>query len=865
MNAFIAEFILRHASDAAELAQRAKVLAALTQLSPQRRNELAEAVNMVCRTIAAHGGRGKVRFSLVQHSGERFIEVSVCDQPGESQEPAETASRPDDSAGSGQWEAAVIQRVGELVDHFESSGWPVSGAVIRMAQALSPAFPIPTAAEVADWAQILKSNTALDALAYALRRARSLEMALGTARCQEQLRSGLGGTSSETEHFTMLSLVISKTKNAISIMEPDGSIIGINDAFVQMTGYTPTEAIKERFSDILFGPSTDPAAVLAYQRAVDNGEELTQDVMHYRKDGQTFWVESDLIPVRNAGGQLTRWILIQTDITKRHQTEETLRAAKETAEKNSRLKSEFLANLSHEIRTPMNAIIGMTDLTLATDLSDPQREYLQTVRNSSEALLDLLNDILDLSKIESGKMELEEVNFSLYEIVQEAIKTLAVKANEKGLELLSRLPEDLPRQLRGDPMKLRQILINLMGNAIKFTEQGEVCVTVQQQWQSADEIDVHFLVRDTGIGIPASKRDEIFEAFRQGDTSTTRRFGGSGLGLTISSELVRMMRGRIWVESEPGQGSVFHFTVRLKRGYPLALPAASSEPSASSTITATGTRHTADAANQDDWKAAPRVRPLHVLLADDHTANRHLVTTVLGSRGHLCVEASNGQEALEALRRDAFDVILMDVQMPVLDGFQATAAIRKSEETSRQHIPIIALTAHAMSGDRERCLAAGMDAYLAKPLRPKKLVELVESVADLKTRGRDTMSDDQSDDQNAGFDLKFALESLDHDTDLLVSQMRFFLHDAPVLLADIAAAIEREDARQLQLAAHRLKGMLSRYAFHDAVSMALQLEQKGQSGELAGARQLWQQLGPPVQRLESAIQRYVARHEESPT
>ena len=460
---------------------------------------------MVCRTIAAHGGKGKVRFSLVQHGGERFIEVSVLDHDGATSEDAQDAQQEAAEANSSRWEAAVIQRVGELVDHFESSGWPVSGAVIRMAQALSPGFPVPSEAEVADWGQILRTNTALDALAYALRRTRSLEVALGTARCQEQLRSGLGGTSSETEHLTMLSLVISKTKNAISILEPDGSIIGINDAFVQMTGYSPSDTIGQKLSDLLFGPSTDSAAVLAYRRSIAEGEELTQDVMQYRKNGQTYWVECDLIPVRNAANELTRWIVIETDITRRRETEQALRAAKETAEKNSRLKSEFLANLSHEIRTPMNAIIGMTDLTLATDVTGEQREYLQTVRSSSEALLGLLNDILDLSKIEAGKMEMEDVDFDPRQIVQETIKTLSVKASEKGLELSAQLPDDLPQPVRGDPMKLRQILINLVGNAIKFTEQGEVVVLAETQWRTELEVGLQFTVRDTGIGIPADE------------------------------------------------------------------------------------------------------------------------------------------------------------------------------------------------------------------------------------------------------------------------------------------------------------------------------------------------------------------------
>ncbi len=859
MNATIAEFILRHAADATELAQRAKLLAALTQLSPQRRNELAEAVDTVCRTIAAHGGKGKVRFSLVQHGGERFIEVSVCDQPEDAAARESQEAQQPRVHGFQDWERAVMQRVGKLVDHFESSGWPVSGAVIRMAQALSPAFPLPSEAEVADWAQILKSNTTLDALAYALRRARSLETALGSARCREQLRSGLGGSSSETEHFTMLSLVISKTKNAITILEPDGTIIGVNDAFVQMTGYSPAEAAQQRLSDLLFGPSTDPSSKLAYHSALEKGDELTQDIMQYRKDGHTFWVESDLIPVRNAESLLTRWIVIQTDITRRRQTEEALRAAKETAEKNSRLKSEFLANLSHEIRTPMNAIIGMSDLALATDLTADQREYLQTIRSSSEALHDLLNDILDLSKIESGKMELEEVSFSLPGIVQDTIKTLSVNAQRKGLALTADVPDDLPRQLRGDPMKLRQILINLVGNAIKFTEQGAVRVEVESQWRSEEEIGLHFQVHDTGIGIAADKLGEIFEAFRQGDASTTRRFGGSGLGLTISSELVRMMGGQIWVESLEGEGSVFHFTARFQLGYPLALPAA--VPAASAPTAPTShCAPTAMMSRADGWKSAPRVRPLRVLVADDHAANRHLVTSVLHSRGHECIEAVDGQETLAALQGSDFDVILMDVQMPIMDGFQATAAIRKQEESSRRHVPIIALTAHAMSGDRERCLSAGMDAYLAKPLRPGKLVELVESVAELKPAASSkTMNGHQSAESSTEFDLTFALESLDHDKDLLISQMQFLLNDAPILLAEIAAALNNADARRLQLAAHRLKGMLGRYAYRDAVDLALQLEQKGQHDDLPGARPLYEQLIPMVRRLESAIQRYMSQ------
>ncbi len=849
----IAEFLLRHASDAKELAHRAQLLAALTQLSPRRRNELAQAVDMVCRTIAAHGGKGKVRFSLVQRGGQRCIEVSVCDpESSAAAEPPEETARP--ARAPGDLESVVIQRVGELVDHFESSGWPVAGAVIRMAQRLSPAFAFPTDAEVAEWARLLQTSTAFDALAAVLRRARALEEALDHAQTAQELRAGLAARSTDAENLTMLSLVISKTKNAIAIMEPDGAIMAVNAAFVQMTGYAPADAVGQRFDELLCGPSTDAEAVRAYRRAREQGSELVQDLLLYRKDGATFWIESDLIPVRDAAGVLTRWIGIGNDITRRRQTEDALRAAKETAEANSRLKSEFLANLSHEIRTPMNAIMGMTELALATTLSDEQREYLQTVRSSSNLLLGLLNDILDLSKIEAGRMELEEIDFVLAEVVGEAVHTLEVKAQQKGIELTASVPPSLPTLVRGDPTRLRQILLNLIGNAIKFTDRGAVTVAVDEQWRNDAEIRLHFSVRDTGIGIPAEQLDTIFEAFKQADASTTRKYGGSGLGLTISSELVRMMKGRIWVQSEVGQGSTFHFTVQLKwSGSPTALPADSprglprpAETDAVSTL------------------ATPAPRTLRILVADDHDANRNLVKTVLTKRGHQCVEAVNGYQVLDAITRQPFDAVLMDVQMPEMDGYQATAAIRKREDREGGHVPIIALTAHAMSGDRERCLLAGMDAYLAKPLRPSELIRLVESIPAARPQARTpTMPPTDEQPADAGYNLHAALESLDNDLDLLVSQMSFFLNDGPALMDQIEQAIQARDAHQLQLAAHRLKGMLARYAFTQAAELAYQLEQQGRQGVLDGAESIARRLAPLVSQLVDGIREYLRRHTSS--
>ena len=290
----------------------------------------------------------------------------------------------------------------------------------------------------------------------------------------------------------------------------------------------------------------------------------------------------------------------------------------------------------------MNAIIGMTDLALATELTDQQQEYLQTVRSSSESLLNLLNDILDLSKIEAGKMEMEEIDFDLREVVQDAVRTLAAAASEKGLTLLTtQLADDLPRIVRGDPTKLRQVLLNLVGNAIKFTQQGEVVVTAEQQWRSDEEIALHFWCGTRGSASRPRSWTKFSRRFGKGTRRPRANSAATGLGLTISSELVRMMRGRIWVESTPGRGSTFHFTVQLRHGAPLALPSAT--PDSSRHLLASRRR---PLPSRDDWRSAPRVRPLQVLVADDHTANRQLVTSVLSSRGHACTEAVNGGERL---------------------------------------------------------------------------------------------------------------------------------------------------------------------------------------------------------------------------
>ena len=696
------------------------------------------------------------------------------------------------------------------------------------------------------------------------------------------------------------------------------------------------------------------------QPLLDKEEKETWD------DGHITWASTSKLPLRSTEGQIIGTFGISRDITDQKLAKEQLQAAKEVAEVANRAKSEFLATMSHEIRTPMNGVIGMIDLLLNTKPTSQQRAYLDIASQSAEALLRLISDILDFSKIEAGKFELESIAFALRDTLGNTLQTLAGRASEKGLELNYYIPPNIPNDLKGDPGRLCQVIINLVGNAIKFTEQGEVIVRVDLASQADGQVGLHFAVRDTGPGIPPEKQALIFEAFRQADSSMSRQYGGTGLGLAISSQLVEMMQGRMWVESEVAKGSTFHFTAILpvREGVPapptpeqtclhdmrvlvvddhktnrlifdemlknwrmrptavdsglaalaemerasnagepfqlvlsdLMMPhmdgfmlaeqireipdlgetpiimLSSAWDAESSTRSRTlGIDHClikpvkqSDLLNaivhvlrDDTAKEIPsegsvhdpldRVPSLKILLAEDGLVNQKVAVSLLEQRGHKIVVANNGQEALSTLARESFDIVLMDVQMPVMDGFEATGLIRQQEATSGFHVPIIAMTAHAMKGDRERCLAAGMDGYIPKPIRAKDLYKAVESLA-VNTGGSQDPSTEFMGEAET-IDREFVLQQMGGNTETLETVVGVFTVECPKLMKGIRSAITAGNPSELQRAAHTLKGSIQLFGLKRPAEATLQLETMGRNQDLAGAEAVWLTLEQEVDRL----------------
>jgi PAS domain S-box-containing protein len=517
-----------------------------------------------------------------------------------------------------------------------------------------------------------------------------------------------------TEERGRLRTLIDNMPDYIYVKDASSRFVLANRAIAELVGVERPEDLLGR-TDFDYFPKEIAAAFFSDEQAIlESGQPLVnREEESIDARGNTKWNLTSKVPWRDKLGHVVGIMGIGRDITRGKAAERELMVAKEVAESANRAKSEFLANMSHEIRTPLNGVMGMTDLALDTDLTPEQREYMETAKLSADSLLIVINDILDFSKIEAEKIDLEMRDFNLRENLDAMFVALAMRAREKGLELLFDVGLSVPQVVRGDSNRLRQVVVNLVGNAIKFTDSGEVTLGVQLGDESADDIALRFTVSDTGIGIPAEKQELIFQPFSQADSSTTRRYGGTGLGLAISTRLVEIMGGRMWVESEVGRGTQFHFTVRLQ--------------------TAEVASEAAMIARRDIIERSTQPAPdptsvLRILVAEDNSVNQLLVSRLLQKRGHQVTMTSNGREALDALAKESYDLVLMDVQMPVMDGFEAIASIRENEQdrSAGTRQAVVALTAHAMAGDREKCLAAGMDGFLTKPIRTLDLDALLK-------------------------------------------------------------------------------------------------------------------------------------------
>jgi PAS domain S-box-containing protein len=801
-----------------------------------------------------------------------------------------------------------------------------------------------------------------------------------TAELEQEVADRQRAQEALHESEGRIRLLLDSTAEAIYGIDREGRCTFCNPATLRLLGHEKGDALlgKDMHAQMHHTHADGtpyPAADCQIYNSLRRGEGVHSDEdVFWRIDGTCFPVEYWAYPIRKEG-EAVGAVVTFLDITGRKRAQAALLEAKEAAEAASLAKSEFLANMSHEIRTPMNGIIGMTELALDTSLTAEQTNYLNLVRSSADSLLHVINDILDFSKIEAGKLELEKTEFGIRDLLRDTLKTLAQRTDQKLLEICARVSPSVPKFLIGDPTRLRQLIVNLVGNAIKFTEEGNVILDAELEESTGDEVRLHISVSDTGVGIPLEKQHIIFESFAQADGSTTRRFGGTGLGLTISRQLVELMGGRIWVESEVGKGSTFHFTCKFQQGTVAAsdqeriagqsLPGlnvlvadnnpvnrkifsemltnwrmnptlADSGASALEQLEAaqkagrafpvvlldalmpnvdgfqvlqriqddpglagavimllSGNRHLVDTARcrelgvkqyltkpvgQSELLDAiltalglgaveerlmestvrapekPRGRPLNILLSEDNPVNQMLAIRLLEKAGHRVILASTGREALAAWENagiPGFDVVLMDIQMPEMDGMEATAAIRDREKGSGKHIPILAMTAHAMRGDKERYLASGMDGYVSKPIHPAGLFAEIERC--LKTSGGSNAMTENLQGPNEQIDQVSLLERVEGDRELLTEMIHLFQEDAPKLLTAMRDALQRGDMAVLERSAHSLKGAASNLSAKATAAAALQLENDAKSKDAESAKKSLAEVERAVERLLPAL------------
>ena len=802
------------------------------------------------------------------------------------------------------------------------------------------------------------------------------------------------------EAHSQLAAIVESSDDAIFSRTLNGTISTWNRGAEKLFGYSAEEAIGQTASTIIVPPDCRNELTEILARAEQGESTSNYETVRATKDGRLIDVFLTVSPIKDSEGNVIGSSTITRDITERKLAEQELEQAKEQAEAASRAKSDFLAIMSHEIRTPMNGVIGMTSLLLDTDLDPEQREYAETARSSGENLLTIINDILDFSKIEAGKMELEIIDFDLRSAVEETVGLLAERSYDKNLELASLVEYDVPTALKGDPGRIRQVLTNLLGNAVKFTEEGEVVLRVRLVEGSEDVAVVRFEVKDTGIGMSQEQQTQLFQSFSQADASTTRRYGGTGLGLAISKQLVELMGGEIGAESELEAGSTFFFTLPLKkqpeetqpatpkplvdlqglrvlvvddnetnckivhhqiiswgmkngeakdgqsalemlhaaaeRGEPYHLAILDmqmpkmdglmlakmikDDPTIASTrlvlLTSMSRRGDGEEARQAgievylnkpvrqsqlydviatvmskqvepeetvrlehqaqlvarhnlrETKARSRAR---ILIAEDNSVNQKVAVRMLEKLGYRADVAANGLEAVEALSRIPYAAVLMDVQMPEMDGYEATREIRRREreaggerDTSSRHLPVIAMTANALEGDREKALAAGMDDYVSKPVKPAQLSEILErwtadaKDAELPPEGAGAAHEADANGHTGPEDpldpdVLAGLRELG-DAELLAELVELFVDDTPSRILALGDALEKDDAEAVERVAHTLKGSCGNMGAWRMAEICENLQEMGGSGDLSGASELVEQLEAEFGRARQALE-----------
>jgi PAS domain S-box-containing protein len=826
----------------------------------------------------------------------------------------------------------------------------------------------------------------------------------------------------ETE-TNRLAMVAERTDNAVVLTDVHHRIQWVNSGFTRLTGYKLAEVEGRTPGKLLQGPRTNKATIRYMQECLDRGDGFSAEVLNYDRNGRKYWVAIEVQPIRDEQGQLTSYMSIGSDITKRRQTQRRLAAqsqasrilvessgmsqaaprllrtlceqferdagqiwqvdreawilrcvytwscgeaaidkfcsknlemafamghdlpgrswntrapqwvaniaqsensqrarlaeeaglkcdwafpiladdqvwgifevfgsdeeepdgellhiidgignqvgqfivrknaeeelrrdrdalahAKEAAEAASRAKSEFLAVMSHEIRTPINGIIGMIELTLDTTLNPDQREQLSMARSATEALRAIVDDVLDFSKLEAGKLRLDATLFSIRRTLNQAVQTLTERAKRKGLSVIVDVPDSVPDRLIGDPGRLNQVLLNLISNAVKFTDSGEVRISVDSQQLGPRQQKLHFVVADTGTGIPASEQDKIFQAFEQVDHSVTRRFGGTGLGLAICARLVRMMGGEIWVESQVGVGSRFHFHVTLE-GDPVSPLAANVSPDGQDSKVA-----------GEPLAAVPPEQSVRVLLVEDEDVSREVALRVLSRRGHAVTSASNGRQALALWEATSasFDIIVTDISMPEMSGLELTRAVRQREGSSGKRIPIIAMTANAMKGEAERCIEEGMDGYIPKPIQRQEFLRMIE-----QSSRRPTVPEPASAPPAAppACDLNELLAAYDNETSFVARLINMFFSVYQEELPKLRSAVATRDAREVARAAHRIKGSVGNLKGKTLQNVAKTLEMSARAGDVANLPQLFVELEREFHALQQLLQPFMNQFE----